>query len=541
MTSPSYYRGLPVSEGVAAGELYSGEHQAELTATAEEVADAFSAVARERAAFAEKLRAQGRDSEAEIVAIGAVIAADPALSGPAVAAVRDGTSANDAIERAAAGAAAAIAALPSPELAERAADVLQVGSAVLDHLAGGHKRPHPGHSFILVRHEVDPAELIRLADAGLVGVVSVTGGASSHAAIIARGLGLPMLAGADPAVLAAPAGHRALLDAGAGQLVVDPPAGAVAAGSGRASTDRNYAVLPRSLSPSRTRDGAEVTVLCNVASAAETRLGLAAGAAGAGLVRTEIPFVSARGWPSQATHHAQLIPVLSQLMGKKAVVRLLDFSGDKIPPFLAGGQAGLTALLSHPTALRDQLRAVLLAGRGTKLSVMVPMVTSLSEVSQARTALETAAAETGTAVPSLGIMVEVPGTAAAAAHFAPAAGFFSIGTNDLTSQVLGLDRGDPRARPALAADPRVLSLIAEVSRTGREAGIDVSVCGDAAADPTVLPLLLGVGIRTFSVGAAKVADVTGWIAGLDLSECAGQAAAALRASSAEQVWAQVRG
>ncbi len=205
MTQPSRYRGLPVSEGAAAGQLYPGNAPAgTLPATPEQVAEAFAAVARERSALAQQLREGGRGEEADIVAIGAMIAADPALVDPAVAAARDGADGAAAVERSAAVQAAAIAALADPDLAARADDIRQVASAVLAYLADGNAAPPPAGSFILIRREVDPADLIRLADAGLAGAVSVSGGANSHAAIIARGLGIPMLADADPAVLTAP-------------------------------------------------------------------------------------------------------------------------------------------------------------------------------------------------------------------------------------------------------------------------------------------------------------------------------------------------
>ena len=168
---------------------------------------AFAAVAAERAGLAARLRASGRDGEAGIVEVGALIAADPALSAPAAAAVLAGTPAEVAVRDAAEAQAAILEALPDPDLAQRASDVRQVAEAVIARLAGAMPAP-PDGPFILVRREVDPADLIRLADGGgLAGAVSVGGGASSHAAIIARGLGLPMLAGADPAVLTAPAGH----------------------------------------------------------------------------------------------------------------------------------------------------------------------------------------------------------------------------------------------------------------------------------------------------------------------------------------------
>src|SRR5207244_877690 len=162
--------------------------------------------------------------------------------------------------------------------------VRQVAAAVVDQLRGTSVAPPPEGTFILVRREVDPADLIQLADGGLAGAVSVAGGASSHAAIRARGRALPI-----------------------------------------------------------------------VARAGATRVGPAA----VGLLRTEIPFTGASGWPSQADHLARLTPVLGLLAGRPAVVRLLDFSGDKIPPFLADQEPGLAALLGAPEALRDQLRAIL--------------------------------------------------------------------------------------------------------------------------------------------------------------------------------------
>jgi phosphoenolpyruvate-protein kinase (PTS system EI component) len=516
MTAPSRYPGQPVSEGIGLGEIYHGDpHEPKnghrRPATEDEVRAAFAAVARDRAALAGQLRARGQDQQAEIVDIAALIAADSALITPAVEAVRAGADGATAIRQVGEAQAALLAALPDPDLAQRAGDVRQVAQAAADYLGGTSAAPPPAATFILVRREVDPADLIRLAETGLVGAVSVGGGASSHAAIIARGLGLPMLAGADPRVLGAAGGHRAILDTSKGELIVDPAEPELAA----ADAARTTAVAPSPAGAEvRTADGQPVTLLCNVASGAETRLGLSGGAAGVGLLRTEIAFTTAAGWPTISDHLAQLTPILSLLEDRPAVVRLLDFSGDKVPPFLKDhNRHGLTALLDAPNALAAQLTAIVRAGRATRLSVLVPMVRSLDEVAAVRAALAEAAAIAGLAPPQLGIMVEVAATAANAAAFAPAVDFFSIGTNDLASEVLGLDRADPGTRPALAADPRVLRLIDEVVRAAAASGISVSVCGDAAADPLVLPLLLGLGIRTLSVGAARVPQVARQVAG----------------------------
>jgi phosphoenolpyruvate-protein kinase (PTS system EI component) len=552
MTGPVHYRGQPVSEGTGLGEIYLGDAPsgADLASpgdapgadrwTEDDVRAAFAAVARDRAALATQLRARGQDLEAGIVDIAALIAGDPALVNPALEAVRAGTQGPDAVRSAAEAQAELLAALPDPDLAQRAGDVRQVAQAVADHLRGVTAAPVPAGAFILVRREVDPADLIRLAEDGLAGAVSVAGGASSHAAIIARGLGLPMLVGADPQVLDAANGHKAILNAVSGELIVDPAAAELEAA--RAAV-RARIPAPASghdgASPEvKTADGELVTLLCNVASAAETRLGLSGGAAGVGLLRTEISFTGASAWPSEADHLDRLTPILGLLEGRPAVVRLLDFSGDKVPPFLAGRPAqaqGLTALLGEPAALAGQLRAIVLAGRKTRLSVLIPMVRTLDEVAEVRAALAAVSAEAGLDPPELGIMVEVAGTAVAAAAFAPVVDFFSIGTNDLSSEVLGLDRADPATRPALAADPRVLTLIEHVAAVGADAGVKVSVCGDAAADPRVLPLLLGVGIRTLSVGAARVPQVARWISDTGTAAAATHAAQVLGTAVSGQV------
>ncbi|HLK01480.1 MAG TPA: putative PEP-binding protein [Streptosporangiaceae bacterium] len=512
------FSGLPVSAGVSVGEIYLGDGPEGGVAAGEDaVRAAFVAVASERSAFAARLRARGEDTQAGIVEIGALIAADPALTGPALDAVRAGTDAVTAVTAAAQAQADVLAALPDPSLSERAGDVRQVAAAVLAELrrTAGEATPPapPDRPFILVRRDVDPAELIRLADSGarLTGAVSVGGGASSHAAIVARGLGLPMLARADAGVLDSRSGHPAILDANAGLLIVDPATTAAIPAQAVHSPAAGGFVT--------TRDGERITLLCNVASAAETRLGLSAGAAGVGLLRTEIPFIGSRGWPSEEDLIRQLEPILRELAGRPAVVRLLDFSGDKIPPFLHnGGKTGLSALLSAPGALDAQLRAITRTAEAARaeLAVLVPMVSAPDEVGQVRERLATAAAAAGLGtVPELGIMVEVAATAANAAEFAKSADFFSIGTNDLASEVLGFDRTDPRGGPSSAADPRVLDLIATTVQAAGQAGIKVSVCGDAAADPRVLPRLLALGVRVLSVGAASVPRVAGMIAAAD--------------------------
>ncbi len=233
MSQAAPYTGRPVSEGTAAGLLHQADPGPPADATAGQVRAAFAAVAADRHDLAERLRVAGRAAEADIIGVAALIAADPALVGPAVTAVAAGTDAATAVAGAAEAQAAVLSGLAVPELAERAGDVRQIAQAVLGRLAAAGAPPRPDGAFILVRREVSPADLIEYAEDGLAGAVSVAGGGSSHAAIVARGLGLPMITGVDAAVLAEPDGQHAVLDAVAGELRIGPAAGAglVAGGS----------------------------------------------------------------------------------------------------------------------------------------------------------------------------------------------------------------------------------------------------------------------------------------------------------------------
>jgi phosphoenolpyruvate-protein kinase (PTS system EI component) len=576
------FHGILVSPGRAAGTLRvtgdpggsrspgapGGPPPVSAGVTPEDITAAFAAVSKQRSELAARLRAEGRSEEAGIIDVAALIAADPLLSGPAADAVRDGADPVTAVRESAGHQAAIMEELPDAALAARAADIRQIATAVVDFLRTPMASSSPATSssgpFILVRRDVSPAELIQLADGApgnvrdssgpdqtnpihrgagigeLAGVVSVEGGASSHAAIIARGLGLPMITGVGPAILDLPSGEPAVLDADTGELRVgELRDGRDGRDGDTDNSKKRDAGSGRDAGPGpvRTVDGVTVSVLCNVASAAETRRGLAAGAEGVGLLRTEIPFVDAADWPGSAVQRDRLTPILAQLAGRTATVRLLDFSGDKIPPFLPpalSAGAGLAALLDHPTALADQLRAIMAAGHGTRLRILIPMVRHVSELQRVRDVLRSVMAERAEDDPSrpgplppAGIMVELADTAANAAAFATEADFFSIGTNDLAGDVLGLTRSDPAAGPALAADPRVLALVKNVADAGRAAGIGVSVCGDAAGDPRVLPLLVGAGIREVSVAAARVATGRSAISELNAATCAGLTARAL--------------
>ncbi|MFL5956228.1 MAG: putative PEP-binding protein, partial [Solirubrobacterales bacterium] len=511
-------RGRPASPGVGAGAarvlsvtVASDDvlPEPERPAEAERALAALAEAGHELDAIAAHLRAAGRAEEAQIVETGSLMAADPSLeAGVRERVIEFGATAAAALVGATAEHAEALAALGDELMAARADDVVSLGRRAARAVSGERDLPGRDGPAVLVAEDLGPADVAELDD-GVVAVALAAGGATAHAAIVARSLGVPMTVGTGPDLLRVENGEPLVVDGDTGEVVRAPGPGRLAeadAARERRARLREEALHERDL-PATTSDGRALTVLVNAAGAAEAQAGLDAGAAGIGLLRTELAFLDARVWPSPADHARALGPVLARVRGRTATVRVLDFGGDKTPPFLRGEQErGIALLLRHPQALRDQLGAILAAAAGTDLRVMLPMVATAGELQAVRSML----AEPGT---QLGAMIETREAAAGAREIARASDFVSIGTNDLTASALGADRFAPGE--GAAHHPRVLGLIAQAVEAAQAAGIPVEVCGEAASDPVTVPLLIGLGVDELSVGASRVAAARRWVRALD--------------------------
>jgi phosphoenolpyruvate-protein kinase (PTS system EI component) len=340
-----------------------------------------------------------------------------------------------------------------------------------------------------------------------------------------------MVTGLGPDLLAVVPGATLVLDGDVGGVLVDPreerQAAARNATASRAAA--RQAAIDACSEPAVTTDGHALTVLANVASAAEVRAALDAGAEGVGILRTELLCLDAARWPSEAEHRLALRPVLARLTGRVATVRVLDFGGDKLPPFLApddDGSRGIALLLRHPAALEDQLAAILAEGTGCRLRILLPMLDDASQLTAVEELLARARKRTRVQTGSLGAMIETPAAVAEAPAIAARAAFLSIGTNDLTASVLGVDRF--AAGPARADDPRVLAAVARTVDAGHAAGLAVEVCGEAAGDPMLVPLLVGLGVDELSTGAARIGALRKQIRSLSLDACYAAAHGALQ-------------
>ena len=435
-------------------------------------------------------------------------------------------------------------------LAERAADLRDIGRRVLAQLCGVQTPQEPDEPYILVMDEVGPSDVARLDPARVAGILTARGGATAHSAIVACALGIPALVGAGPAVLLLASGTPLLLDGQRGRLHVDADAATLQRATQERDTreQRLQAAAAQRHEPALTRDGHAVEVFANIGESAGVAAAVEQGAEGIGLLRTELIFMAHSQAPDEATQEAEYRRVLDGLGGRPLVVRTLDVGGDKpLPywpiakeenPFL--GVRGIRLTLQRPQIMEAQLRALLRSADSRPLRIMFPMVGSVDEWRAARDMTERLRLEIPVEDLQLGIMIEVPSAALLAPVLAKEVDFFSVGTNDLTQYTLAIDRGHPTlSAQADGLHPAVLQLIDITVRAAHAHGKWVGVCGELAADPLAVPVLVGLGVDELSVSARSIPEVKARVREFSLSEARSLAQQALALGSPAQVRALV--
>jgi phosphoenolpyruvate-protein kinase (PTS system EI component) len=501
--------GLAVCGGVAVGPAFplAGAGADPVAEGPDAALAALGRVAGELGRTAARLAAQGRETDAEIIEANRLMAEDPSLRAEVETLAREGSAAA-ALRAATDRQAALLTALDDPLLAGRAADVRELGRRAIRALSGDGAAQPPRRPSIVVAPELGPAELVDLRlEEGLVLAIALSeGSATSHAAIMARSLGVPMVAALGEDVLTAADGDVLVVDGIAGAVVLHPDP--VTLARSRAAAAEETAEQERLAAgrhePSVTALGQPIRLLANASTRAEVETALQRGAEGVGLVRTELAFLDASDWPTEAQHVAALAPMLEPLLDRVATVRTLDFGADKTPAFLLGkGGRGIALMLEHEDALEAQLAAIVRAGAETRLRIMLPLVEAPEQILAARRLLR-AATGSGHELPQLGAMIETPAGARRSTELALHADFFSIGTNDLVATTLGLDRDQPGASPLSAADPAVVALMRRTIESAHAAGITVEVCGEAAGEPELTSLLIELGVDELSVSPARL-------------------------------------
>lgn len=549
-------QGIGVSPGVAFGPavlvrldvpdvpnrfIGDDDVDAELT----RLALAVSGVVETLGALRDRVRERAGREESHIFDAQILMVQDPDFLRQVEQCIRDGMSAETAYEFKALELRNVWNASGNALLRDRLADLSAIHNRMLHRLLGRTEEElwslPEGSEVIIVAHELSPGLTVQLDRDRVVGLVSEEGTRTSHAAILAHSLGIPAVMGVVGAMERIHAGTVLLLDGQTGSLVLDP---------NRAEIERARAQLSRRqklefeleatvTQAAITPDGVHLSVMGNVDLPDEIAPAARLDAQGVGLLRTEFLVTGRAALPTEDEQVDYFRRVCDAFPGQPVIIRSFDLGGDKFPaafrapaeanPFL--GWRSIRVCLDHPEIFRPQLRAVLRAAAGRNIQLMLPLISRVEEVLISREMLLEEAlnlaregVHAAASVP-VGVMIETPAAAVLADRLARHSAFFSVGTNDLVQYTLAVDRGNARLADRFTPHhPAVVRQLKSILEAGQQAGIGVSVCGEMAADPLSVVLLLGLGYRTLSVGPPAIPLVK-WVARMVPIAVAEQAAA----------------
>ena len=562
------YTGIPISPGVAIGPVFSAsEPKVEVTRHKIQAADAAAEGARLDAAITQsrrqlvKLRARlailPEESQQEIAPL---IDAYIRMIGPSrlVRGIRRRIeetllSAESAVVEEAEAIAGAIQAQAEPGmsaedragLTRRGDEVREIGRRLVRNLTRAPFRSFAGlqAGAVLVSESLRPADAALLDPARLAGVAAEEGGADGHTGVMLRALGVPAVLGAAGLAHAIRPGDLVLVDGAAGTVVLNPTPTTLAAArravTAFARERQRYARLRRL--PAETQDGAAIELSANLELPLELPQIAQSGAHGIGLLRSEFLFMNRETIPDEDTQTETYRSIVEAMEGDPVTIRTLDWGGEKeiealsaagIVPEIADanpalGLRGIRLLLRQPELFETQLAAILRAAVAGPVRVLLPMVTNVAEVRAARETYERVARRLRRRgerlpekLPPLGIMIETPGAALSADALALEADFFAIGTNDLTGYTLAVDRGEADLAGLYdPMHPAVLRLVQFATEAALRLRKPVSVCGEMAGNPRLTPLLLGLGLRSFSMNAASVPRVKQVVRAVEIDAC----------------------
>ena len=410
---------------------------------------------------------------------------------------------------------------------------------------------------IIVAHELSPGLTVQLDRDQLLGLVSEEGTRTSHAAILAHSLGIPAVMGAAGALDRIKPGHMLLIDGQTGTIVIEPTPEELEIARTQATRRHKLELELEGASnqPAVTPDGVSLSLMGNVDLPEEIDLAVKHGASGVGLLRTEFLVTGRAHVPTEEEQLEYFRRVGAAFPNDLVVIRTYDLGGDKCPaafetqpeanPFL--GWRSIRVCLDRPEIFRPQIRALLRIAAERTIKVMLPLVTRVEEVLEAKAmfaeeaALLAAAGVRSARTLDIGVMVETPAAVVLADRFAAVSAFFSVGTNDLTQYTMAIDRGSAYLAGRFTPfDPAVIRQLAQVRQAGRTAGIPVSVCGEMASEPLGALLLIGLGYETLSVASPSLPLVKWLVRKVPFKVCEEAAIRALGAETALAVEAVLR-
>ncbi|MFO1519388.1 MAG: phosphoenolpyruvate--protein phosphotransferase [bacterium] len=514
---------------------------------------AMDKASKDLARLEKKLQKKFSKKESDIFYSHRMILSDPSFQKKLKTEVQKGKSAFDTVGQVIGDYIRHFEKVEDPHFRERAADLEDLRQRVLEHLVGTKvARSKQKLEGILIAETLVPSDTARLDPELIKGIVTSRGGLTSHAAILARSLGIPAVMGIGGVVNKIQPGDLLIVDGNEGKVYVHPerPVLREYEKIQERYADRIVHLQKFAGEPAHTRDGERVHVEANVGLISDLKKLRYFGAEGVGLYRTEFPFMMRKRLPDEEEQFVLYRKVVEEAGGLPITFRILDAGGDKpvealgmtpeANPFL--GYRSIRLFLNRPEILEIQFRALLRASLVGPVLVLVPMISGLEELRAIRDIFKGAQQnlkrrqiEFDAKVP-FGIMIEVPSAVQMVRRFAPEVDFFSIGTNDLTQYTLAVDRNNERVSSFFEPlHPAVIQSIARVAKTGREFLKPVGVCGEMAGDPKMAPLLVGLGVTQLSMIPANIPLVKKVIREIDYAEVKQMAEKALEAGTVEEV------
>ena len=556
------YKGLPIKDGIVIGRIRarfasgSGETKREKADADFERMRFFDALLEYESSMkkiaSESTTAEGKD----IISAQIMISRDPVLSDEVLELIDSGMYADDALEEACRKYADILNASGDETIIARNEDLEEVKNGIMA-LMGGGEAPAADTNVkddgdVIFADRLSAAQIVSCKAENVKAIVMRGGSEASHAAVILRSMGIV-------AVFAVPykpedvsENTECIVDGKTGVVIIGPTAEEKNRYSGKHVPGVKPAVSSKPIvsEPAKTKDGTRIGVLCNISSGDVPEE--AAYSDGAGLVRTEFLFMSGGLHYPENEQEEIYARIANSFAGKDIIIRTMDVGGDKGPDSLleseghndnpALGLRGIRRSLLDPDGFMIQVKAILKASKGRKIDIMIPMVTSLSEVIEARHLIEGCRYELGKHGLSyredikLGCMMETPAAVMCARELAREVDFFSIGTNDLSQYIMCADRGNPAMAGYVSIyQPAVIRAVKQICDAALGAGIPVTVCGEAASDPCMIPVFLGLGVSNLSVSPYKVAEIKKTIRGLTLSSCRSLASLVLEAETVEKI------
>ena len=529
------FEGVPGSSGVAIGHATVVAPPADLSAVPDKIAKniddeiasfnaALKSVRRDIKVVGRSLAQRLRAEEQALFDVYLRMLDDNALAGEVTERIRAGNWAQGALREVVNEHVRQFSMMDDPYLRERATDIKDLGRRVLSYLQ--EEAPATlefSDETILIADELTPAMLGEVPSDKLVGLVSVHGSSNSHAAILARSMGIPTIMGAVDLPYTKLDGRELILDGYSGRVYVQPGEDLLNAYRDILKGEQEQAVELEALKdlPAETVDGYRVPLWVNTGLIADVARSLDRGAEGIGLYRTEIPFMIRDFFPSEQEQTETYRKQLEAFAPRPVTMRTLDIGGDKALPYFPIqeenpflGWRGIRVTLDHPEIFLVQVRAMLKAGEGhDNLRIMLPMVTSVAEVDEACRQIDRAVKELqeeGRDIgrPQVGVMVEVPAAVYQVRRFARRVDFISVGSNDLTQYLLAVDRNNPRVAGLYASyHPAVLRALKFIAQEAHRGDVPVSICGELASEQGGALLLMAMGYDMLSMNATNLPRV----------------------------------